>query len=159
MAGHALGIWICPSAGAVCSIRELWASKSAGAHSAKSFKISGCKRWCPKDLRVHAPAAPMLTHSLPLITITSLVYFRQIQVWVQYLDSRKKSSWKIKVQLQNGFEPTWESEGFSERWHWQWLGEWFVNCRAIYFFNAMRKTVAENWVSKQSFFVLILTTA
>ena len=61
-AGHALGIWICG-----CSLfykRELWASKSAGAHSTKSLKISRCKRWCPKDLLVHAPAAPVLTHSL-----------------------------------------------------------------------------------------------
>ena len=62
-AGHALGIWICG-----CSPffkRELWASKSAGApHSTKSLKISGCKRWCPKDLWVHAPAAPMLMHTL-----------------------------------------------------------------------------------------------
>ena len=61
--GHALEIWICG-----CSLfykRELWASKSAGAHSTKSLKISGCKRWCPKDLRVRAPAAPILTHSLP----------------------------------------------------------------------------------------------
>ena len=59
---HALGIRICG-----CSLfykRELWASKSAGAHGTKSLKISGCKRWCPKDLRVHAPAAPVLTHSL-----------------------------------------------------------------------------------------------
>ena len=41
-AGHALGIWICG-----CSLfykREFWASKSAGAHSTKSLKISGCKR-------------------------------------------------------------------------------------------------------------------
>ena len=60
--GHALGIWICG-----CSLyykRELWASKSAGAHSTISLKISGCKRWCPKDLRVREPAAPALTHSL-----------------------------------------------------------------------------------------------
>ena len=44
-AGYALGIWICG-----CSPffkRELWASKSAGVHSTKSFKNSGCKRWCP----------------------------------------------------------------------------------------------------------------
>ena len=27
-------------------------------------KFCGCKRWCPKDLRVRAPAAPVLTHSL-----------------------------------------------------------------------------------------------
>ena len=48
--GHALGICICR-----CSLfykRELWVSKSAGAHSTKSLKISGCKRWCTKDLRV-----------------------------------------------------------------------------------------------------------
>ena len=60
--GHALGFWICG-----CSLfykRELCASKSAGAHSTKSFKICGCKRWCPKNLRVRAPAAPVLTHSL-----------------------------------------------------------------------------------------------
>ena len=57
-AGHALGFLICG-----CSLfykRELW----AGAHSTKSLKICGCKKWCPKDLRVHAPAAPALTHSL-----------------------------------------------------------------------------------------------
>ena len=50
-----------------CSLlykRELWASKSAGAHSDKSLKISRCKRWCPEKLRVRAPAAPGLTHSL-----------------------------------------------------------------------------------------------
>ena len=37
--GHALGIWICG-----CSLfykRELWTSKSAGAHSTKSLKICG----------------------------------------------------------------------------------------------------------------------
>ena len=65
--GHALGIRICG-----CSLfykRELWASKSAGAHSTKSFKISGWKRWYPKDLRVRAPAAPVLTHSLLLSQI------------------------------------------------------------------------------------------
>ena len=60
--GYALGIWICG-----CSLfykREFWASKSAGAHSTKSLKISGCKRWYPKDLWVRAPAAPVLMHSL-----------------------------------------------------------------------------------------------
>ena len=63
LTGHALGIRICG-----CSLfykRELWASKSAGAHSTKSLKISGCKRWYPKDLQVPAPAAPAITHSLP----------------------------------------------------------------------------------------------
>ena len=71
-AGYALGIWICG-----CSLfykRELWASKSAGSHSSKSLKISGCKRWCPKDLRVRAPAAPVLTHSLLCRTKASLWY-------------------------------------------------------------------------------------
>ena len=46
LTGHGLEIWICG-----CSLfykRELWASKSAGAHSTKSLKISGGKRWCPK---------------------------------------------------------------------------------------------------------------
>ena len=33
-------------------------------YSTKSLKICGCKRWCPKDQRVCAPAAPMLMHSL-----------------------------------------------------------------------------------------------
>jgi hypothetical protein len=63
LAGHALGILICG-----CSLlykRDLWASKSAGAHSTKSLKISGCKRWCPKNLRVHAP---VLMYSLPIST-------------------------------------------------------------------------------------------
>ena len=62
LTGHALGIWICG-----CSLfykRELWASKSD--YSTKSLKISGCKRWCPKDLRVRAP---VLTHSLEHILI------------------------------------------------------------------------------------------
>ena len=35
--------------------------KTTGAHSTRSLKISGCKRWCPKDLRF---CAPVLTHSL-----------------------------------------------------------------------------------------------
>ena len=59
ISGHVLGIWIC-----WCSLfykREPWASKSAGAHSTKNLKISRCKRWCPKDLRV---CAPVLMHSL-----------------------------------------------------------------------------------------------
>jgi hypothetical protein len=43
---------------------ELWVSKSAGAHGTRSLKISGCKRLCPKDLQVRAPAAPVPTHSL-----------------------------------------------------------------------------------------------
>ena len=53
--GYALGIWIC--GWSLFYKRELWASKSAWALSTKTFKISGCKRWCPKDLRVRAPAA------------------------------------------------------------------------------------------------------
>ena len=60
--GYALEIWICG-----CSLfykRELWASKSAGAHSTKILNISGCKRWCPKHLWDRAPATPVLTHSL-----------------------------------------------------------------------------------------------
>ena len=59
-----LGIWIC--GGSPFYKRDLWASKSVGAHSTKSLKISGCNRWCPKDLRVCAPAALVLTHSLYL---------------------------------------------------------------------------------------------
>ena len=60
--GHALEIWICG-----CSLfyrRELYASKSASFNWTKSLEICGCKRWCPKDLRFCAPAAPALTHSL-----------------------------------------------------------------------------------------------
>ena len=51
---------------------EPWVSKSAGAHSTKSLKISGCKRWCPKDLRVRAPVAPALTHSLLYMYISGI---------------------------------------------------------------------------------------
>ena len=51
------------SAGAGVSRRAL-GLKTAGAHSTKSLKISGCKRRCFKDLRVCAPAAPVLTHFL-----------------------------------------------------------------------------------------------
>ena len=47
---------------------ELLVSKSVGAHSTRSLKISGCKRWCSKDLRVRAPAAPVLTHSLLMLS-------------------------------------------------------------------------------------------
>ena len=51
------------SAGAGASWRAL-GLKTAGAHSTRNHKISGCKRWCPKDLRVRTPATPVLTHSL-----------------------------------------------------------------------------------------------
>ena len=54
--GNALGIWIC---GCRCSLFSGF-SKSVSAHSTRS----GCKRWCLKELRVCAPAAPVLTHSL-----------------------------------------------------------------------------------------------
>ena len=47
------------SAGAGASWRAL-GLKTANEHSTKSLKI----RRCPKDLRVCAPTAPMLTHSL-----------------------------------------------------------------------------------------------
>ena len=40
--GYALGIWICGFS--LFYKRELWASKSAGAHRTKSLIISGCKR-------------------------------------------------------------------------------------------------------------------
>ena len=51
------------SAGAGASWRAL-GLKTAGGHSSRSLKISGCKRLCPKDLQVRAPPAPVLTHSL-----------------------------------------------------------------------------------------------
>ena len=63
MSGNALGFWIC---GCRC-ILESSGSQNSGctnAHSTRSLKIGGCKRWCPKDQRVRAPAAPVLTHSL-----------------------------------------------------------------------------------------------
>ena len=60
--GHTLGIWICGRS--LFYRRELLASKSMGATSSTSLKICGCKRQCPKDLWVCAPAAPMLTNSL-----------------------------------------------------------------------------------------------
>ena len=47
--GNALGIWICECR----CILESSVSQN-----------SGCKSWCPKDLRVCAPPAPVLTHSL-----------------------------------------------------------------------------------------------
>ena len=65
--GHALGIWICR-----CSLfyrKELWVSKSEDFNSAKSLKIWGCKSWCPKDLQICAPAAPVLMHSTLLVLI------------------------------------------------------------------------------------------
>ena len=48
---------------------ELWISKQRvhivlEASKTGFLKNSGCKRWCPKVLRVRAPAAPALTHSL-----------------------------------------------------------------------------------------------
>ena len=58
--GNVLEIWIC---GYGCSLFSGF-SKSVAAHSTRSLKISGCKRVCSKDLRVRAPAAPVLTHSL-----------------------------------------------------------------------------------------------
>ena len=54
--------WSCESSGEG-KIRAL-SDTVPGGHSTRSLKISGCNRWCPKDLRVRAPAAPMLTHSL-----------------------------------------------------------------------------------------------
>ena len=60
LSGNALGIWICRCG---CSLFSGF-SKSAGAHSTRSLKISGCKSWCLKELRVRAPAKPVLTHSL-----------------------------------------------------------------------------------------------
>ena len=60
LAGNALGISIC---GCRCILERSW-SQNSGCASTRSLKISGCKRWCHKDLRVLAPAAPALTHSL-----------------------------------------------------------------------------------------------
>ena len=62
LARHALEIWIFG-----CTLfykRYLWASKPAGSHNTISLKISGCKRCCPNNLWVCAPAAPVPTHSL-----------------------------------------------------------------------------------------------
>ena len=47
-------------------------SKSAGAHSTRNLKISGCRRWCPKHLRV---PAPRLTHSLKGVTISEYFHY------------------------------------------------------------------------------------
>ena len=102
--GHALRIWICG-----CSLfykRELLATKSAGAHSTKSLKISGCKRWCTKDLRVLAPAAPVLTHSLPntrFVIFLSMLFrigFRPI-VKQQQPDEKKSCFYDLPLVLQN----------------------------------------------------------
>ena len=87
-AGHALGIWICG-----CSLfykRELWASKSAGAHSTKSRKISGCKRWCPRDLQVCAPAAPVLTHALSsYAALIVSIFLLVVRVATDHISYRK----------------------------------------------------------------------
>ena len=80
-AGRALGISICG-----CSLfykRELWASKSASAHSTFSLKISGCKRWCLKDLRVRALTATVLTHSLD-VTVYQCTY-KKLQCSIPFL--------------------------------------------------------------------------
>ena len=82
IAGHALGFWICG-----CCLfykRELWTSKSAGAQSTKSLKICRCKRWCPKDLRVCAHAAPMLMHSLTLHI--RFMYVSVNIIWLVYIN-------------------------------------------------------------------------
>ena len=66
MTGYALEIWICE-----CSLfykMEFLASKSAGAHSTKRLKISGCKRLYPNGLHVRAPAAAVLAHRLYEVT-------------------------------------------------------------------------------------------
>ena len=58
-----LGIWICG-----CSLfyrREL---SSGPPNLQVSMVLKACKRWCPKDLRLHAPAAPVLMHSLSMAT-------------------------------------------------------------------------------------------
>ena len=41
-------------------------------NSTNNLKICGCKRWCPKDLRVCANAAPMPMHSLCSIMVRNL---------------------------------------------------------------------------------------
>ena len=59
---------------------ELLVSKSVGAHSTRSLKISGCKRWCPKDLQVsctlctHANAFPDILHMMHTKTKNSIIY-------------------------------------------------------------------------------------
>ncbi len=60
--GHALGIWI--SGCRLFYRRKLWASKSAGFSSTKSLEICGCKRGCPKDIRIGTPKSSMLMHFL-----------------------------------------------------------------------------------------------
>ena len=80
--GHALEIWICE-----CSLFyriELWASKAAGFNSTKSLKLCECKKWCPKDLRVCAHAAPMLTHSLCPNIYTMNITFLPLSIFEQF---------------------------------------------------------------------------
>ena len=43
---------------------ELWVSKQRVLIALEASKSVGAKGLCPKDLRVCAPAAPVLTHSL-----------------------------------------------------------------------------------------------
>ena len=59
--------------------------KTADAHSTRSLKISGCKRWCPKDLRVRAP---VLTHSLQTaILLHNIMVSRNTKRSLTYIDS------------------------------------------------------------------------
>ena len=79
--------------------RELWASKFAGFNSTKSLKICGRKRLCLKELRVCAPPAPMLTHSLlknPWVQVNRDYLLKKLHKW-RHL-SKSASSQKVKQQ-------------------------------------------------------------
>ena len=82
---------------------EHWASKSTGGNSTKSLKIRGCKRRCPKDLRVCAPAAPVLTHSLNIV-----VQLSQLNALIKKVNLKKKP-----ISPFQGLEVTEEKFGFS----------------------------------------------
>ena len=61
-------------------------SEGAGASwRALGLKISGCKRWCPNDLRVFAPAARMLTHSLKVLLLIHILCLDNVSELLLYL--------------------------------------------------------------------------
>ena len=111
--GNALGIWIC---GWGCSLFSGF-TQSAGAHSTRSLKISGCKRRCPKDLRVRAPTAPVLTHSL-----TGILLWHTLGNWPE----RKRKNHNFG-QFQGRIyvlDNSCTSE-FCDKWDLWCFNEWF----------------------------------
>ena len=156
--GYALGIWICGYS-LFCK-RELWASKSASAHSTKSLKISGCKGWCPKDLRVRAPAAPAapaLTHSLLhwQTNITLLLVFFCILIWIKTFSLIEKTQ---KVHKQTVHCAEWDKFFGSYIWEYICMTNASVlsgkKLHLAICFNPLRadrcQQIKQNWIWRRS---------